>query len=109
MPWSAPAPRMREYILALRHIWNSWQNETKLDFAGDNYSFNLMSPFFNPGPIENPDIISKMGVNGRKYVRENFSEDKVLEKRVHKILQLIIARINFETERKIFLQKTTKG
>jgi probable F420-dependent oxidoreductase len=64
MPWSAPAPRMREYILALRHIWNSWQNETKLDFAGDNYSFNLMSPFFNPGPIENPDInISIAAVN----------------------------------------------
>ena len=64
MPWSAPAPRMREYILALRHIWNSWQNETKLDFAGDHYSFNLMSPFFNPGPIENPDInISIAAVN----------------------------------------------
>ena len=56
MPWSAPAKRMREYVLALRHIWNSWQNQTKLDFSGDYYSFNLMTPFFNPGPIECPDI-----------------------------------------------------
>ena len=64
MPWSAPAPRMREYILALRHIWDSWQNGKKLEFAGDSYSFNLMSPFFNPGPIENPDIrISIAAVN----------------------------------------------
>tara|TARA_A100001037_G_C14989401_1_gene561847 strand:- start:89 stop:967 length:879 start_codon:yes stop_codon:yes gene_type:complete len=43
------------------------------------------------------------------YAPADYREDKVLEKRVHKILQLIIARINFETERKIFLQKTTKG
>jgi probable F420-dependent oxidoreductase len=64
MPWSAPAPRMREYILALKHIWDSWQNGTKLDYSGDHYSFNLMSPFFNPGPIENPEIkISIAGVN----------------------------------------------
>ena len=64
MPWSAPAPRMREYIVALKHIWDSWQNGTKLDFAGDHYSFNLMSPFFNPGPIDNPDIqVSIAGVN----------------------------------------------
>ena len=64
MPWSAPAPRMREYILALRHIWDSWQNETKLDFTGDVYTFNLMSPFFNPGPIEHPEIkISIAAVN----------------------------------------------
>ena len=64
MPWSAPAPRMREYIVALKHIWDSWQNGTKLDFAGDHYSFNLMPPFFNPGPIDNPDIqVSIAGVN----------------------------------------------
>jgi len=64
MPWSAPAPRMREYIMALKHIWDCWQNGTKLNFAGDYYSFNLMSPFFNPGPIEYPDIkVSIAGVN----------------------------------------------
>ena len=50
MPWSHPAPRMREYILAMRAIWDCWQHGTKLDFRGDFYSHTLMTPFFNPGP-----------------------------------------------------------
>ena len=56
MDWSAPAPRMREYIQALRHIWSAWQNREPIRFHGDHYNFNLMPPFFNPGPIENPDV-----------------------------------------------------
>lgn len=56
MNWSAPAPRTREYILALRAIWDCWQNGTKLDFTGEHYTFNLMPPFFNPGPIEHPNL-----------------------------------------------------
>lgn len=56
MPWGRPAARMREYILALRAIWASWQQGAKLDFRGDFYNFNLMPPFFDPGPIEYPDI-----------------------------------------------------
>jgi probable F420-dependent oxidoreductase len=52
MPWSHPAPRMREFILAMRAIWDTWMNETKLDFRGDFYSHTLMTPFFNPGPSE---------------------------------------------------------
>ena len=56
MNWSAPAPRMREYIQALRHIWNAWQTRTPVKFHGDHYDFNLMPPFFNPGPIANPDV-----------------------------------------------------
>jgi probable F420-dependent oxidoreductase len=35
MPWSAPAARMREYVLAMRAIWESWYEGTKLDFRGD--------------------------------------------------------------------------
>jgi probable F420-dependent oxidoreductase len=50
MPWSHPAPRMREFILAMRAIWDSWHNGTKLDFRGDYYTHTLMTPFFNPGP-----------------------------------------------------------
>ena len=50
MPWSHPAPRMREFILAMRAIWDCWQNGTKLDFRGDFYTHTLMTPFFNPGP-----------------------------------------------------------
>jgi probable F420-dependent oxidoreductase len=48
--WSKPASRMRELILAMRAIWSSWQEGTKLDFRGDFYSHTLMTPFFNPGP-----------------------------------------------------------
>ncbi|MFN0025994.1 MAG: LLM class F420-dependent oxidoreductase [Acidimicrobiales bacterium] len=50
MPWSHPAARMREFVLAVRAIWDSWNEGTKLDFRGDYYSHTLMTPFFNPGP-----------------------------------------------------------
>ena len=50
MPWSHPAPRMREFISAVRAIWDCWQNGTKLDFRGDFYTHTLMTPFFDPGP-----------------------------------------------------------
>ena len=56
MPWSAPASRMREYVLALRAIWESWQKDGRLEFQGDHYQLNLMPPVFNPGPIEHPHV-----------------------------------------------------
>jgi probable F420-dependent oxidoreductase len=49
MPWSHPASRMREFILALRAIWASWNDGEKLDFHGEFYRHTLMTPFFNPG------------------------------------------------------------
>jgi probable F420-dependent oxidoreductase len=55
MPWSNPAARMREMILAIRAIWESWNEGTKLDFRGDFYSHTLMTPFFNPGPNPHGD------------------------------------------------------
>ena len=48
MPWSHPAPRMREFVSALRAIWASWQSGEKLDFRGDFYTHTLMTPFFSP-------------------------------------------------------------
>jgi probable F420-dependent oxidoreductase len=59
MPWSHPAPRMREMILAIRAIWASWATDGKLDFRGEFYSHTLMTPFFNPGPnpYGNPPIL----------------------------------------------------
>src|SRR3954451_9018662 len=50
MPWDHPAPRMREMILAMRAIWDCWNNGTKLDFRGDFYTHTLMTPFFSPTP-----------------------------------------------------------
>ncbi len=50
MPWSSPAARMREMILAIRAIWDCWDGDGQLDFRGDFYTHTLMTPFFNPGP-----------------------------------------------------------
>jgi probable F420-dependent oxidoreductase len=62
--WQSPAPKMKEIILALRSIWKSWQDGTRLDFQGRFFHLNLMTPFFSPGPIKNPDIpIYAAGVN----------------------------------------------
>lgn len=52
MTWSHPAPRMREFILALRAIWDCWDNGAKLDFQGEFYRHTLMTPFFTPRPSE---------------------------------------------------------
>jgi len=62
MEWSHPAPRMREFILAMRAIWDSWNDGTKLDFQGDFYTHTLMTPFFNPGP--NPHGNAKVFLAG---------------------------------------------
>ena len=56
MEWSHPAARMREMILAMRAIWDCWQNGTKLDFRGDFYTHTLMTPFFAPDPNEVGDF-----------------------------------------------------
>lgn len=50
MPWSHPAPRMRELVLAIRAIWEAWNEGTPLRFEGEFYRHTLMTPFFNPGP-----------------------------------------------------------
>ncbi|HEV8586928.1 MAG TPA: TIGR03617 family F420-dependent LLM class oxidoreductase, partial [Methylomirabilota bacterium] len=62
--FESPAPKMREIVLALRAIWDCWQNGTKLAFKGQFFRFDLMTPFFDPGPIEHPHVpIYIAGVN----------------------------------------------
>ncbi|MCW5668693.1 MAG: TIGR03617 family F420-dependent LLM class oxidoreductase [Hydrogenophaga sp.] len=56
MNWSAAGPWIREYVSAVRAIWDCWQNGTELDIKGEHYNINLMVPLFNPGPIEHPHI-----------------------------------------------------
>jgi probable F420-dependent oxidoreductase len=66
MPWDRPVARLREYIRALRAIWGSFQTEGPLSFEGEFYRHTLMTPFFNPGPIEHPEIpVHIAGVNTR--------------------------------------------
>ena len=50
MPWSHPAPRMRELILAIRAIWAAWSEGSRLAFRGEFYRHTLMTPMFDPGP-----------------------------------------------------------
>ncbi len=54
--WSAPAPWMRDYVNAVRAVWDCWQLGTRLRFESAHYDLNLMVPLFDPGPIEHPHI-----------------------------------------------------
>jgi probable F420-dependent oxidoreductase len=58
MPWSKPAARMREFVLAIRAIWHSWSSGERLDFRGEFYAHTLMTPMFSPGknPFGDPRI-----------------------------------------------------
>jgi probable F420-dependent oxidoreductase len=65
MPWpKSVVGKLREQISAVRALWRTWQMGEKLDFRGEYYKLTLMSPFFNPGRIEYPNIpIYIAGVN----------------------------------------------
>lgn len=54
VPWSPPAPRLREYARALRAIWNNWKTGAPLKFEGQHYRFSLMTPNFTPEPMNFP-------------------------------------------------------
>lgn len=64
MAWESPAAKLREMILAMRALWSAWQTDGRVNYRGNFYKITLMTPFFNPGPIEHPDIpIFIAGVN----------------------------------------------
>lgn len=64
MKFESPGPKLREAVLAIRAIWDCWQNGTPLKFEGEFYHLSLMTPFFHPGPIEHPRIPTYIaGVN----------------------------------------------
>jgi len=67
-PWSAPVPRMREYIASLRAIFACWQQGTELCFEGEHYQFTRMQPFFRPDPLEHELPPIYMGGIGPKMV-----------------------------------------
>lgn len=52
MPWGAPAPQMRELILAMRAIWDNWYEGKPLNFSGKYYNHTLMTPAFSPTNTE---------------------------------------------------------
>ena len=54
VPWTPPAPRMREYVQVLRAIWHCWKTGEKPGFEGEHYRFTLTTPNFTPEPIRAP-------------------------------------------------------
>lgn len=64
--WERPVDKMREVILALRAIWDCWQNQTRLNFRGEFFKLTLMTQFFSPAPHAYHRIpIFVAGVNRR--------------------------------------------
>jgi probable F420-dependent oxidoreductase len=65
MPWpESVVGKLRDQVGAIRAFWKTWQTGERLDFHGENYRLSLMTPFFNPGPIQHPGIpIYIAGVN----------------------------------------------
>jgi len=66
MAFDHPARRIADYVRCLRAIWASFQNDAPADYEGEFYRFKVITPFFNPGPLEQPEIpIYLAGVNPR--------------------------------------------
>jgi len=57
VPWEKPVKKMRETIEAVRAVWRCWQTGEPLDYVGEFFKLQLMTPFFNPGPIDKPHIL----------------------------------------------------
>lgn len=53
-PWGPAAPRMKEYVRMMKAVWHSFQTGEQPDFVGKHYQFTLMTPNFNPGPLDFP-------------------------------------------------------
>ena len=61
-----PAARIVDYIDCLRAIWTTFQTGARPRHEGRFYRFTLINDFFNPGPIDDPDIpVYLAGVNPR--------------------------------------------
>jgi probable F420-dependent oxidoreductase len=56
IPWTPPGPRLRDYIGALRAIWETWSTGKPLNYRSANYNLTLMTPYFTPPPIAHPNI-----------------------------------------------------
>ncbi|MCB8945858.1 MAG: TIGR03617 family F420-dependent LLM class oxidoreductase [Ardenticatenaceae bacterium] len=49
--WEKPIRKMRETIEAIRAVWDCWQNGSPLNYEGEFFKLNLMTPFFHSGPL----------------------------------------------------------
>lgn len=62
--WTPPVPRMREYVGALRAIFESFQTGAPLHYEGEHYRFGRLQPFFRPDPVAHARIPILLGAIG---------------------------------------------
>ena len=67
--WDSPVPQLREYVQAIKAVFHSFQTGERLNFEGEHYSLTRLQPFFNPGPIDHPDIPILCGAVGPAMTR----------------------------------------
>lgn len=67
--WDSPVPQLREYVQSIKAIFNSFQTGERLNFEGEHYTLTKLQPFFNPGPIDHPDIPILCGAVGPAMTR----------------------------------------
>ena len=67
--WSPPAPRLRDYVRALRVIWRCWETGENLDYRGEHYKLTLMTPDFSPEPTGLPMVPVTIAAVGEAMLR----------------------------------------
>ncbi|MEQ8748323.1 MAG: TIGR03617 family F420-dependent LLM class oxidoreductase [Amphiplicatus sp.] len=67
--WTPPAPRMRDYIGAVRAVWRAWETGEPLDYRSDAYTLTLTTPNFSPKPTGLPRIPISMSAVGPAMLR----------------------------------------
>jgi len=51
-----PVARIVDYVRCIRAIWRTFQEDAPPAYEGEFYRFTVMEPFFNPGPLAQPEI-----------------------------------------------------
>ena len=69
LAWTPPAPRMRDYIAAVRALWRTWETGAPLDFHSETYTLTLMTPNFSPKPNGLRPIPISMAAVGQAMLR----------------------------------------
>ncbi|MGH7037947.1 MAG: TIGR03617 family F420-dependent LLM class oxidoreductase [Stellaceae bacterium] len=69
IPWSPPAPRLKDYVQALRALWRCWEKGEKLDYRGAHYQLTLMTPTFSPEPTGLPMVPVAIAAVGKAMLR----------------------------------------
>ena len=69
IPWAPPAPRLRDYIGAVRAVWRCWEKQEPLDYRSAHYTLSLMTPNFSPPPTGLPPVPVSMAAIGPAMLR----------------------------------------